>query len=81
MASPLSKISSWLAAVSREAVRLRADRRGNVALMAGLLMVPLVGAMGVGFEITNWYMTQRAMQNAADAAVIASIPGRGQLVL
>jgi Flp pilus assembly protein TadG len=72
MASLLSKMSSWLAAVGRNAIRLRADRRGNVALIAGLLMVPLVGAMGIGFEITNWYMTRRAMQNAADAAVIAA---------
>jgi hypothetical protein len=40
--------------------------------MAGLLMVPLIGAMALAFEVSNWYMTKRAMQNAADAAVLAA---------
>src|SRR6516225_6411353 len=57
--------------------RIAAKRRGNVTILAGLLMLPLVGAMGVGFEITNWYMTKRAMQNAADAAVIAASTNGG----
>jgi Flp pilus assembly protein TadG len=77
MASLRNKVSSWLAAVRRDVVRLRSDRRGNVTILAGLLIVPLVGAMGVGFEITNWYMTKRAMQNAADAAVIAASANGG----
>jgi len=71
------EISSWLASVSGIAVGLQTDRRSNVTILAGLLMVPLVGAMGVGFEITNWYMTKRAMQNAADAAVIAASTNGG----
>jgi hypothetical protein len=45
--------------------------------MAGLLMVPLIGSMAVGFEITNWYLTKRAMQNAADAAVLAAATNGG----
>src|SRR6516225_2570191 len=57
--------------------RIAAKRRGNVTILAGLLMLPLVGAMGVGFEITNWYLTKRAMQNAADAAVIAASTNGG----
>src|SRR6516165_5084701 len=67
----------WLAAISRDVVRLRPDRRGNVSILGGLLIVPLVGAMGVGFKITNWYLTKRAMQNAADAAVIAASTNGG----
>ena len=43
----------------------------------GLLLVPLVGALGVGFEVSNWYLTLRGMQNAADAAVIAAATNGG----
>ena len=55
-----------LAAITRHLIWLPADQRGNVAIMMGLLMVPVIGAMGVGFEVSNWYLTKRAMQNAAD---------------
>ena len=58
--------------LARQALRLRADQRGNVAIIMGFAMVPIVGALGIGFEISNWYMTKHAMQNAADAATIAA---------
>src|SRR5436190_3807571 len=45
--------------------------------MGGLLMIPITGALGLGFEISNWYLTKRAMQNAADAAVIAAATNGG----
>src|SRR3974390_2466769 len=51
---------------------LWADQRGNVAVMMAFLLPVLCGAMGVGFEITDWYMQTRAMQNAADSAAIAA---------
>jgi Putative Flp pilus-assembly TadE/G-like len=51
---------------------LRADQRGTVAVMMGLLLPILVGGLGLGFEVSNWYLQTRAMQNAADAAVIAA---------
>jgi hypothetical protein len=38
----------------------------------GLAMVPIVGALGLGFEVSNWYLRKHAMQNAADAAAIAA---------
>ena len=63
---------NYLARTTRNLVRLRTDSRGNVAIMMGLLMVPMVGAMGLGFEVSNWYMAKRAMQNAADAAALAA---------
>src|SRR5262249_21664719 len=52
--------------------RLSADQRGNVAVMMAFLMPPLFGALGVGFEVGNWYLITRAMQNAADSAAIAA---------
>lgn len=48
------------------------DERGTVAILMGFLLIPLVGALGIGVEVSNWYLKTRAMQNAADAAVIAA---------
>jgi Flp pilus assembly protein TadG len=61
-----------LAATIRNLLRLRNDCNGNVAVMMGLLIVPMAGGLGLGFEVSNWYMGKRAMQNAADAAAIAA---------
>jgi len=57
--------------------RLRRDERGAVNVMMGLLMVPLVGGLAIGFEVTNWYMVTRGMQNAADAAAMAAATNGG----
>src|SRR5450759_4529171 len=57
--------------------RFREDRRGTVAIIMGVLIIPLVGALGIGFEVSNWYMTTRGMQNAADAAAIAAATNGG----
>src|SRR5258708_32975827 len=40
-------------------------------------MVPLIGALAIGFEVWNWYMTTRGMQNAADAATLAAATNGG----
>ena len=57
--------------------RLRADERGSVAIIMGVLIIPLVGTLALGFEASNWYLTTRGMQNAADAAVIAAATNGG----
>src|SRR5882762_1971911 len=57
--------------------RLRADQRGTVSVVMGVLLIPLVGALGIGFEVSNWYMITRGMQNAADAAAIAAATNGG----
>ncbi len=51
---------------------LRSDQRGTIAVMVALTFPILIAVFGLGFEITNWYLTARSMQNAADAAVIAA---------
>jgi Flp pilus assembly protein TadG len=48
------------------------DRRGNIAALTALLVVPIVGVMGMATEAGNWYLIQRAEQNAADSAVLAA---------
>src|SRR5260370_39163121 len=57
--------------------RLRADDRGTVSVIMGVLMIPLVGVLALGFEVSNWYMTTRGMQTAADAAVLAAAANGG----
>jgi hypothetical protein len=57
--------------------RLRADDRGAVSVIMGVLMIPLVGVLALGFEVSNWYMTARGMQNAADAAALAAATNGG----
>jgi len=51
---------------------LRGNERGTVAVMMGFLFPVLIAAFGLGFEVTNWYLRTRSMQNAADAAAIAA---------
>src|SRR3974390_1776050 len=57
--------------------RLRADERGATSVMMGILMVPLAGFAGLGFEVSNWYLITRGMQNAADAATLAAAINNG----
>jgi len=58
--------------IMRALVSLRRDQRGTIAVMMALLFPALIGILGLGMEMTNWYMQTRGMQNAADAAVIAA---------
>jgi uncharacterized membrane protein len=48
------------------------NEHGATVVIVGLALPALVGAMGLGAEITYWQLHQRAMQNASDAAAIAS---------
>jgi Flp pilus assembly protein TadG len=63
---------SAVAKITRALVRFRRDQRGTIAVMMALLFPALIAILGLGMEVTNWYMRTRAMQNAADAAVIAA---------
>src|SRR3974390_2837821 len=57
---------------ARELMGLRADQRGNIAVMMAFLLPVLIGFLGLGFEASNWYKQTRYMQNAADAAAVAA---------
>src|SRR5580704_8780540 len=48
------------------------ERSGVVAVLVALALPVLVGAMGLAAETSYWYVHQRGMQNAADAAAIAA---------
>jgi Flp pilus assembly protein TadG len=62
-------VSSGLMA---KATRFPKDRRGAAAVLFALTLPMLIGGLGLGFEVSNWYMTERGMQNAADAGALAA---------
>ena len=47
------------------------DRRGNFAVIAGVLAVPLVMAVGLAVDASNIANTKSALQQAVDSAVLA----------
>ncbi|MBN9078805.1 MAG: hypothetical protein BGN87_22245 [Rhizobiales bacterium 65-79] len=49
-----------------------ADRRGNYAMITGLMMAPLMGAIAVGVDYTEMNRQYQYTQNALDAAGIAT---------
>lgn len=44
--------------------RLGEDQRGTIAVMMAFLFPILIAGFGLGFEVTNWYLRGRSMQNA-----------------
>ncbi len=52
--------------------RFRADESGNVFLAVGLALPLLIGAIGLGAEVSYWRVLHRGMQEAADSAAIAA---------
>jgi Putative Flp pilus-assembly TadE/G-like len=46
-------------------------------VLMGFMLPPLLGALGIGFEVANWYLITRSMQNAADSAVVAASTNGG----
>jgi len=54
------------------------NRSGAIAVLAALSFTALIGIVGLAIDVGMWYRTSRAVQNAADAAVIAAaIDGTG----
>ncbi len=68
-----SNIFARVAQFSANRVRsFSRNTRANIAIMFGLLAPVLIGGMGLAMESAYWYVDQRGMQNAADAAALAA---------
>lgn len=52
--------------------RFIADEKAAILPMAALLIPVILGMAGLGVDASNWMMTQRNLQNAADAAAISA---------
>jgi Putative Flp pilus-assembly TadE/G-like len=48
------------------------DQSGVVAIVMALALTAVIGMAGLAIDIAMWYRNDRAMQNAADSAVIAA---------
>ncbi|NLS05446.1 VWA domain-containing protein [Rhizobium sp. P32RR-XVIII] len=64
----MSALSSLLAS-GRHILR---DRSGNFAMMTAILMPVLIGAAGLAVDITNAALSQQQLQEASDAAALAT---------
>ncbi|MBI1392260.1 MAG: VWA domain-containing protein [Alphaproteobacteria bacterium] len=53
-----------------------ASTRGNVAMMFGLMLAPLVAAVGFGVDLSNGAYIRAQLTEAADAAVLAAARAR-----
>lgn len=51
--------------------RFGADRRGTVAVLTGLLIVPMMVSAGVAVDLSRATAVHAALQNAADSAALA----------
>ena len=69
---PKTLAKSCRGALLRWAPSMRLDERGNVLIITALALPTLIGIGGLALEGASWYQTKRAMQNAADAAVVAA---------
>ncbi len=52
--------------------KLWLDRCGNVLTIFAISLPLMIGGLGLSVEGANWYQTKRALQNAADEAVVAA---------
>jgi Flp pilus assembly protein TadG len=55
------------------AKRFRGDQGGNIAVIFGLALVPLISAVGCAIDYTEAVRIKSKLQSAADAAAVASI--------
>lgn len=58
--------------VLRYSARFLRRESGNMAALFALTIIPLLGAASMAIEVSNWYLTGRALQNTADSAVMAA---------
>jgi hypothetical protein len=52
--------------------RFLTDQRGAVSVTLVLMLIPLIALLGIATEGSSWFLTKRAMQNAADSASMAA---------
>jgi Flp pilus assembly protein TadG len=61
----------------RYARRFLRSRAGNVSALTAILILPLAALLGMATEGGSWFLITRAMQNAADSAVVAAATNGG----
>jgi len=75
--SGVGTVKALRALLPRLVASFASSRGGNVAVATALILPVLIGGTGLGVEASNWYLTKRSMQNAADSAVVAAVTNGG----
>ena len=52
--------------------RVRKDQRGSVMVLSSVAMLAVLLAVGLGVDISHFYLAKTELQNAADAAALAA---------
>jgi Flp pilus assembly protein TadG len=63
--------------LARHARHFLRSGEGNVSALIAVLILPLAALLGMATEGGSWFLITRAMQNAADSAVIAAATNGG----
>jgi Flp pilus assembly protein TadG len=58
--------------MNRKFSKLLRSSSGAVAVVTALVLPLLIGFSSLGIEVGHWYLLQRQMQGAADAAAISA---------
>jgi Flp pilus assembly protein TadG len=53
------------------------DRSGNISIIIAICTPVFLAVLGLSFEVAQWYLAERAMQNAADSASVAAAMNGG----
>jgi hypothetical protein len=64
--------SSALQKLARLLRGFLSDRAGNIMIVVGVSLPVFITVLGMGFEVTLWYLAERSLQNAADSAAVAA---------
>ncbi len=61
-------MTRWTKFVRELLARSLSDRKGGITVMTAMSLTALMGFAGLGTEASYWYVKQRSMQGAVDAA-------------
>jgi Flp pilus assembly protein TadG len=67
--TPLARLAAGL---QRRTQRLRADRRGNIAIMVAIMFPVLVGVVALSVNLAQVYTAKARIQNIADQSALAA---------
>jgi Flp pilus assembly protein TadG len=68
---PMSPRHAPILRLWSELGRLARDKTGAIGITMGVMSTALVGVGGMAIDVSDWYLTRRGMQSAADAAAVA----------
>jgi len=51
--------------------RGRSEKRGSMAIIIAITLPVLIGFLGLGVDVTNWYLAKRKVQTAVDSGAIS----------